>query len=104
MAQPSISWNARTLTHIYVRDTQEGFLRPCWATGRELYCGMCMKGTIKPEVGEVCPICSSIVERILDNSSECAPRPATRPEDCCMCVEHSPTHGECFAADTKAAS
>jgi hypothetical protein len=104
MAQPSTSRNAGTLTHIYVRDTQDGFLRPCWATGRELYCGMCRKGTIKPEVGEVCPICSSIVERVLANSLECAPQPATRSEDCCTCVEPWCTHGEFFAADAEAAS
>jgi hypothetical protein len=103
LAQPSISRNTRTLTHIYVRDKQEGYLRPCWATGRELYCGMCRQGTIQPEVGEVCPICSSIVERILGNSSEGALQPATRTEGCCLCVEYPCTPGECFAADAKAA-
>lgn len=66
MSQDHNSQTEMTLTHIYVRDAQKGFVRPCWATGTEVYCGMCMKGTIEPVVGAVCPICSSTVERILE--------------------------------------
>jgi len=66
MSRGSNSQIERTLTHIYVRDDQKDFVRPCWATDTEVYCGMCMRGTIQPVVGAVCPICSSTVERILE--------------------------------------
>ena len=55
----------KTLTHIYVRDAQKGFLRPCWSTGAEIYCGMCMRGAVEAKVGASCPVCASVVERIL---------------------------------------
>jgi len=66
MPHPSISKYEKRLTHIYVRDTQKGVVRPCWIAGTKLYCGICMTGTLQPVIGEVCPICSGIVERILD--------------------------------------
>jgi hypothetical protein len=66
MSQGPNSHTERTLTHIYVRDAQKGFVRPCWATDTEVYCGMCMRGVVQPVVGAVCPNCSSTVERILE--------------------------------------
>jgi hypothetical protein len=66
MAKSSTSQAEKKLTHIYVRDAKKAFVRPCWTTGAEVYCGMCMTGTIQSVVGEVCPICSSTVERILE--------------------------------------
>jgi hypothetical protein len=66
MAHADPSQTLKTLTHIYVRDTQKGFVRPCWAAGMEIYCGMCMRGKVEPVVGVVCPICASRVERILE--------------------------------------
>jgi hypothetical protein len=73
----------RTLTHIYVRDAQKGFVRPCWATSpKEVYCGMCMRSTIQPMVGAVCPICSSTVERILEVALGGTPKPTRRRADC----------------------
>lgn len=56
----------KKLTHIYVRDAQKGFVRPCWSSGSELYCGMCMRGEVQAVVGSVCPICSSTVERVFE--------------------------------------
>jgi len=75
MARNDASQVERTLTHIYVRDAQTGFVRPCWAIGAQVYCGICMRGRIEPSVGEACPICFSTVERIL----EVAPGGATKP-------------------------
>ena len=56
----------KTLTHIYVRDAQKGFLRPCWSDGAEIYCGMCMRGAVEATVGASCSVCASVVERILE--------------------------------------
>jgi hypothetical protein len=56
----------KTLTHIYVRDAQKAFVRACWRSGNDIYCGMCMRATIQPVIEEVCPICASTVERILE--------------------------------------
>jgi len=64
----------KTLTHIYVRDAQKGFLRPCWSTGTEIYCGMCMRGAVEDKIGASCPVCSSVVERILEVEQGGAPR------------------------------
>jgi hypothetical protein len=68
----------RTLTHIYVRDPQKGFLRPCWSTGTQIFCGMCMRGAVEATLGASCPICASVVERILEvepvRAKEVAPR------------------------------
>jgi hypothetical protein len=86
MAQPQLSPNEKTLTHIYVRDAQKGFVRPCWLSGTEVYCGMCMRGTVQPAVGEVCPICSSTVERILEVATGGAPRVARKRKDCSIRV------------------
>jgi hypothetical protein len=41
MTQRSTFQIEKILTHIYVRDAQTGFVRPCWATDTEVYCGMC---------------------------------------------------------------
>jgi hypothetical protein len=86
MANTFTSQTEKTLTHIYVRDAQKGFVRPCWATGAELYCGMCMRGTIQPVIGAVCPICSSTVERILEVASGGTPKPARKRRDCTIRV------------------
>jgi hypothetical protein len=86
MAHLKISSNEKTLTHIYVRDAQKSFVRPCWSTGAEVYCGMCMRGTVRPVVGEVCSICSSTVERILEVATGGAPRVARKRKDCCIRV------------------
>jgi hypothetical protein len=56
----------KSLTHIYMRDAEKGFLRPCWAEGREIYCGVCMKGVVQAVTGASCPNCKSKVEQILD--------------------------------------
>lgn len=56
----------RVLTHIYVRDAQKGFLRPCWASGHEIQCGVCMRAVVQAEIGSRCPVCSSTVEQILN--------------------------------------
>jgi len=96
MAQLSTSQNERTLTHIYVRDAQKGFVRPCWATKKEVYCGMCLRGRIQPVVGEVCPICSSTVERILEVAKAGALKPADKLNDCRMRMERQHSHVECF--------
>jgi hypothetical protein len=64
----------KTLTHIYVRDAQKAFVRPCWTSGGEVYCGMCMRGEVSAEVGSVCPICGSTVERILEVADGGAPK------------------------------
>jgi hypothetical protein len=66
MAQPSSLRNTRILTHIYVRDSKTGFIRPCWANGVEIYCGVCQEGVIRPAVGAACPKCASTVARILE--------------------------------------
>jgi hypothetical protein len=73
MTHRANSQTEKTLTHIYVRDAQKGFVRPCWATDTEVYCGRCMRGTIQPVVGAVCPLCSSTVERILEMRREARP-------------------------------
>ena len=65
----------KTLTHIYVRDAQKAFLRPCWRSGNDVYCGMCMRWKIQPVVGTVCKICSSTVERVLEVVSGGATQP-----------------------------
>ncbi len=70
MARHNLSLHERALTHVYVRDSQKNFVRPCWSNGSEVYCGICMKATIKPVVGAVCPECSSRVERILESETE----------------------------------
>jgi hypothetical protein len=89
MAQ--LTTSPKTLTHVYVRDAQKGFVRPCWASGAELYCGMCLRGTVQPAIGEVCPICSSTVERILEVAPGGAPRLARKRKDCSIRVgtQHS---------------
>jgi hypothetical protein len=87
MTQRANSQTERTLTHIYVRDAHNGFVRPCWATDTEVYCGMCMRGTIQPVVGAVCPICSSTVERILEVAPGRASEPARKGKDCSNRVE-----------------
>jgi hypothetical protein len=87
MAQ--LSQTAKTLTHIYVRDAQKGFVRPCWSTVSEVYCGMCMRGIVQPVVGAVCPICSSTVERILEVAPGGKfPNPPRKSKDCWLRVEH----------------
>jgi hypothetical protein len=78
----------RTLTHIYVRDAQKAFIRPCWTAGTEVYCGMCMRSAIQPVVGEVCPVCSSTVERILEVVSGGVTRPARQRRDKLIRVAH----------------
>lgn len=64
---PQNAHQARTPTHIYVRDTA-GSLHACWSDRSGIYCGTCLHGAIQPKVGEVCPSCSSRVERILEVS------------------------------------
>jgi hypothetical protein len=86
MAKTFASQPEKTLTHVYVRDAQKGFVRPCWATGTELYCGMCMRGTIQPAIGAVCPICSSTVERILEVTPGGSPKLARKRGDCTIRV------------------
>ncbi len=86
MANTFTSQTEKTLTHIYVRDAQKGFVRPCWASGTELYCGMCMRGAIQPVIGAVCPICSSTVERIMEVAPGGAPKPARKRGDCTIRV------------------
>jgi hypothetical protein len=86
MAQTQLSASEKTLTHIYVRDAQKCFVRPCWSSGTDVYCGMCMRGTVRPVVGEVCPICSSTVERILEVATGGAPRVAPKHKDCSIRV------------------
>ena len=81
MSQVPNSHTERTLTHIYVRDAQNGFVRPCWATDTEVYCGMCMRGTIQPVVGAVCPACSSTMDRILKVAPGGASGPARKGKD-----------------------
>ncbi len=66
MPQSSNAHPEKSLTHIYVRDAQKAFLRPCWRSGNDVYCGMCMRSIIKPVIGTVCKICSSTVERVLE--------------------------------------
>jgi len=88
MAQLNPPQNEKTLTHIYVRDAQKGFVRPCWATGSEVYCGMCLRGVVQAVVGEVCPICSSTVERILEVAPGGAPKAARKRRDCSIRMEH----------------
>jgi hypothetical protein len=56
----------RTITHIYVRDAQNHYLRPCWSDGAQIYCGMCLLAVIKPQVDAVCSSCFSRVDRILE--------------------------------------
>jgi hypothetical protein len=65
MAEPPTKRKTKTLTHIYVRDSKTGFIRPCWANGVEVYCGVCQEGVIRAVVGEACPKCASTVARIL---------------------------------------
>jgi len=86
MRQTQLSRNEKTLTHIYVRDAQKGFVRPCWSAGAEVFCGMCMRGTVQPVVGEVCPICSSTVERILEVATGGKPRVSLKRKDCSIRV------------------
>jgi hypothetical protein len=83
MAQLSNSQTEKTLTHIYVRDAQKGFVRPCWSTGAEVYCGVCMRGVVQATVGAVCPICSSTVERILEIAPGGKPEPARKRSKHC---------------------
>jgi hypothetical protein len=82
MAHTDPSQTLKTLTHIYVRDAQKGFVRPCWAAGTELYCGMCMRGKVESVVGAVCPICSSTVERVLHVAPGGATKPVRRRKNC----------------------
>ncbi len=87
----------KTLTHIYVRDAQKGFVRPCWASGSEVYCGMCMRGEVRAEVGYVCPICSSTVERILEITPGGTPKLGRRGKGCLIRMgevrKSTDTHG-----------
>lgn len=64
----------KSITHIYVRDAQKAFVRPCWQSAEGLYCGMCMRSTIEPVIGAVCPVCSATVERVLELVQGGAPR------------------------------
>lgn len=89
MARISASRTERTLTHIYVRDSQKRFVRPCWSTREAIYCGTCLKGTVQAVVGEVCSNCSSTVERIL------AVAPANKIRDCRMHMKRLPSHVDC---------
>jgi hypothetical protein len=88
MAQLSTSQTEKTLTHIYVRDAQKGFVRPCWANGAEVYCGMCMRGVVQPVVGAICPICSSTVERIFEVAPGGRFNPRPKRRDCSIRVDH----------------
>lgn len=76
MSATSATYTGKSITHVYVRDAQKAFLRPCWRSEEELYCGMCMRATIRPVVGEVCPTCGSTVERILEIVTGGTPKPA----------------------------
>ncbi len=76
----------KTLTHIYVRDAQQGFVRPCWASGPELYCGMCMRGVVRAELGATCPVCSSTVERILEVTEGGTPKFTRQRRECSIRV------------------
>jgi hypothetical protein len=79
----------KTLTHIYVRDAKSGFLRPCWASGRQILCGVCMSmnGVVQPEIGSRCPVCSSTVEHILRSDHGRIPDipPASHDSAECCC-------------------
>jgi len=81
-----LSPQTKTLTHVYVRDSQKGFVRPCWAAGEVLYCGMCMRGEVHAELGSVCPVCSSTVERILEVADGGSPKFIPRHRDCSIRV------------------
>jgi hypothetical protein len=96
MAQRNLSLNERALTHIYVRDVQKHFIRPCWSNGSEVYCGMCMKGTVKPAVGAVCPECSSRVERILESERGDA-APARKGNHCTLHAGSKHSGFDCVA-------
>jgi hypothetical protein len=87
MAQLSNSQTEKTLTHIYVRDAQKSFVRPCWSTGTEVYCGMCMRGIVQPVIGAICPICSGTVERILEVAPGGKPTPARKRKNCSIRAE-----------------
>jgi hypothetical protein len=76
----------KTLTHIYVRDAQKGFVRPCWSSGGVVYCGMCMRGEVQAETGSVCPICASTVERILEVADGDSPKFTRRRNACSIRV------------------
>jgi hypothetical protein len=88
MARISASQTERTLTHIYVRDSRKGFVRPCWSVQEAIYCGTCLKGTVQPVVGAVCTICSSTVERILQAA------PSDKLRDCRMHLEPLLSHAD----------
>lgn len=66
MASVPAPQSGKSITHIYVRDAQNAFVRPCWRAPEGLYCGMCMRGIIEPVLGAECPVCSSTVERIME--------------------------------------
>jgi len=89
MARISAPRTERTLTHIYVRDSQNGFVRPCWSSKEAIYCGTCLKGTVQPMVGEVCSNCSSTVERILDVAA------TNKIWDCRMHRKQLPSRVDC---------
>jgi hypothetical protein len=93
MARISTSQTGRTLTHIYVRDSQKGFVHPCWSAKEAIYCGTCLKGTVQPVVGEVCSNCSSTVERILEVA------PANKIRDCRMHMKRLLSHVDCTNPD-----
>jgi hypothetical protein len=97
MAQRNLSPNERALTHIYVRDLQKHFIRPCWSKGSEVYCGICMTGTVQPIVGAVCPECSSRVERILESEREDAARPVRKGNHCTVHAASKHSGFDCVA-------
>ena len=99
MAQLSNFQTEKTLTHIYVRDAQKSFVRPCWSTGTEVYCGMCMRGIVQPVVGAVCPICSSTVERILEVAPGGSPKLARKWKNCSIRAEHRDSQSSAVLLD-----
>jgi hypothetical protein len=98
MARISASRTERILTHIYVRDSQKRFVRPCWSTKEAIYCGTCLKGTVQPVVGEICTNCSSTVERVLEVA------PADKLRDCRMPMEPLLSRAGCRYPDVISAA
>lgn len=74
--------NAESTNRLYVlvRDAETGYLRSCWSASDDgaLYCGMCMQGVVKAEVGSACPACDSKVDRVLEIADGGQPRPIAR--------------------------
>ena len=59
------TYQDKALTHVYVRDFQKSIVRPCWASSDEIYCGICMRGTVQAVEGSECRYCYSTVARVL---------------------------------------